>query len=113
MGDAVLRRRAARVRAKVATEVGFIGPDVRFTAPLFDFSPFGLFVNTSREVKTGTIFRTGIRVGADYFRASAIVRRQSPSGFAVEFLSMTPMDRETIRRLYMRMQMTAGDTPAN
>ena len=30
----------------------------------------------------------GIRVGTDYFRASAITRREFPGGFAEDFLSM-------------------------
>jgi len=80
----------------------------KFTAPLLDFSPFGLSVKTSREVKTGAIFRLGIRVGADYFRAAAIVRATIPDGFAVEFLSMTTIDREVMRRLYPRPKMAAA-----
>jgi len=70
-----------------------------------EFSPFGLSVQSSREVTTGTIFKLGIRVGTDYFRAAGIVRAIIPSGFAVEFLSMTAMDRQTMRRLYLRLQM--------
>ena len=100
-------RRATRFRAKVATQVGFIGSGEEFTAPLHEFSPFGLSVETSREVATGTIFRMGIQVGTDYFRAAAIVRAQIPGGFAVEFLSMTAMDRELMRRLYLRLQIAA------
>jgi hypothetical protein len=80
---------------------------VKFSAPLLDFSPFGLSVKTSREVTTGTIFRLAIQLGADYFRAAAIVRAQIPGGFAVEFLSMTAMDRELMRRLYLRLQIAA------
>ena len=102
-------RRATRVRAKVATQVGCIGTDVKFTAPLIEFSPFGLSVKTSREVAIGTIFRLGIKVGADYFRAAAIVRAKIPGGFGVEFLSMTVVDQEMMRRLYLRLQMTARD----
>jgi len=49
----------------------------------------------------------GIQVGTDYFRAAAIVRAQIPGGFAVEFLSMTAMDRELMRRLYLRLQIAA------
>jgi hypothetical protein len=79
----------------------------KFTAPLLDFSPFGLSVRTSREVATGAIFRLGIRVGGDYFRAAAIVRARIPDGFAVEFLSMTTIDREVMRRLYLRLKMAA------
>jgi hypothetical protein len=93
----------------VATQVGFIGTDVKFTAPLIEFSPFGLSVKTSREVAIGTIFRLGIKVGADYFRAAAIVRAKIPGGFGVEFLSMTVVDQEMMRRLYLRLQMTARD----
>jgi hypothetical protein len=90
-----------------ATQVGFVGTDMKFTAPLLEFSPFGLSVKTSREVATGMIFRVGIQVDADYFRAAAIVRAKFPDGFAVEFLSMTPIDREVMRRLYLRLKMTA------
>ncbi len=49
----------------------------------------------------------GIQVGADYFRAAAVVRAKFPDGFAVEFLSMTAIDREMMRRLYLRLQMAA------
>jgi hypothetical protein len=87
--------------------VSFVGPNVKFTAPLLDFSPFGLSVKTSREVTLGTIFRLGIQVGADYFRAAAVVRATIPGGFAVEFLSMTPIDREMMRRVYLRQQIAA------
>jgi len=109
-------RRATRFRAKTIAQVGFVGGDVTFTAPLLDFSPFGLSVKTSREVTVGTIFRLAIKVGADRFRAAAIVRAKIPDGLAVEFLSMTPVDRETMRRLYLRLQMAAraGDaTPSS
>lgn len=100
-------RRATRVRANAATQVSFVGADVKFTAPLLDFSPFGLSVKTSREITAGTIFRLGIQIGADYFRAAAIVRAKIPDGLAVEFLSMTAMDREMMRRLYLRLQIAA------
>jgi hypothetical protein len=89
--------------------VGFIGVEQKFTAPLLDFSPFGLAVKTTREIKNGTIFRLGAKVGADYFRASAITRRQFPGGFAVEFLSMGAIDRETMRRFYLRLQIAARE----
>jgi hypothetical protein len=108
-GHRVATRRATRVRAKAATHVGFIGTDAKFTAPLLELSPFGLSVQTSREVTIGTIFRVGIKVGADYFRAAAIVRARFPGGFALEFLSMTAIDREMMRRLYLRLQMAARD----
>ena len=91
---------------KSASHVGFVGTDVKFAAPLLDFSPFGLSVTTSQEVTLGMVFRLGIKVDADFFRAAAIVRARFPGGFAVEFLSMTPMDRELMRRLYLRLQMT-------
>ena len=55
------------------------------------------------------IFKVGIQVGTDYFRASAICRAQFPGGFAVEFLSMSPLDREMVRRLYLRLKMAARD----
>ncbi len=87
--------------------MGFVGTDVKFTAPLVDFSPFGLSVKTAHEVTTGTILRLGIKVGADYFRAAAAVRTKIPGGFAVEFLSMTAIDREMMRRLYLRLQIAA------
>jgi len=89
--------------------VDFGRTDVKFTAPLLDFSPFGLSVVTLRMVPTGTIFRLGIRFGSDYFRAAAIVRANIPGGFAVEFLSMTSVDREMMRRLYLRLQIAARD----
>jgi hypothetical protein len=104
-------RRAVRVRPDVPTEVAFVGTDERFGAPLVAFSPFGLSVQTSRAVNKGTIYRLGIRVGADYFRAAAAVRARIPGGFAVEFLSMTPPDRETLRRLYLRLQLAARNAP--
>ena len=102
-------RRATRVRAKSVIDVGFVGTDDKFIAPLIDLSPFGLSVKTSREVKTGTIFKLGVRSGNDCFRAAAIVRALIPSGFAVEFLSMNPIDRDLMRRHYARMRMAGGD----
>jgi hypothetical protein len=89
-----------------------MGADDRFTAPLREFTPFGLSVTSQREFKVGTIFRLGIKMDADYFRAAAIVRAQFPGGFAVEFLSMTAMDRELLRRLYQRVQMAAREPGA-
>jgi len=56
----------------------------------------------------GTIFRLGVRVGTDYFRAAGVVRRILPNGFAVEFLTMTALDRPVMRRLYLRLQMAAA-----
>ena len=102
-------RRAARVRAKAVIDVGFVGTDDKFIAPLIDLSPFGLSVKSSREVKTGTIFKLGVKSGNDCFRAAAVVRALIPGGFAVEFLSMNPIDREMMRRHYARMQMAARD----
>ncbi len=100
-------RRAVRVRAIAATQVGFVGTNVKFTAPLCELSPFGLSVKSSRDFATGTIFRLGVQVGADCFRAAAVVRAKIPDGFAVEFLSMTPIDQEMMRRLYLRLQIAA------
>jgi len=105
----VATRRATRVRSKACLQVDFGKTDVGFAAPLLDFSPFGLSVKTLREVATGTIFRLGIRVGSDYFRAAAIVRAKIPEGFAVEFLSMTAVDREMMRRLYLRLKIAARE----
>ncbi|MFZ0960426.1 MAG: PilZ domain-containing protein [Terriglobia bacterium] len=102
-------RRATRVRAKATIDVGFVGGDDKFTASLLDLSPFGLSVKTSREVKAGTIFKLGVRSGTDCFRAAAIVRALIPGGFAVEFLSMNPTDRELMRRDYARLQMAARE----
>jgi hypothetical protein len=91
-------------------QVGFVGTEQKFTAPLLDLSPFGLSVKTSREVKVGTVFRLGMQVGPDFFRAAAITRVKFPGGFAVEFLSMSPIDRDIMNRLYLRLQMAARDT---
>jgi len=55
----------------------------------------------------GAIFKLVIAVGADYFRAASIVRAKIPGGFAMEFLSMTAVDRQVMRRLYLRMQIAA------
>ena len=52
----------------------------------------------------GTVFRLGIQAGSEYIRAAAVVRAKLPNGFAVEFLSMNSIDRETLRRLYLRLQ---------
>jgi len=102
-------RRAARVRAQTPIDVGFVGTDERFTAPLHEISPFGLSVKSAREVKTGTIFKLRVRAGNEVFRAAAIVRALIPGGFGVEFLSMNPPDRELMRRQYARLQMAARD----
>jgi PilZ domain len=103
-------RRATRVPAHAVTQVGFVGPDQKFTSPLLDFSPFGLSVETAREVKKGAIFRLGIQVGTDYFRAAAISHAQIPDRLAVEFLAMSPIDREMVRHLYLRLQIAARGT---
>jgi len=92
--------------------VGFVGTDERFAAPLADFSPFGLSVRTTRKVKIGTVFRLGIKIGTEYFRAAAVVRSQFPDGFAVEFLSMNNADRELLHRSYQRLQMAARTAKA-
>jgi len=105
----VATRRATRVRPPTATQVDFVGTDSKFTARLVDFSRFGLSVKTSREVPIGSIFRLAIQVGADYFRAAAAVRAKIPGGFAAEFLSMTAIDREMMRRLYLRLQIASRD----
>lgn len=102
-------RRATRVRSKAVVKVDFVGSAEKFVAPLVDFSPFGLSVKSSREIAIGTIFKMGVAVGADYFRAASIVRAKIPGGFAVEFLSMTSIDRETMRRLYLRLQIAARE----
>ena len=102
-------RRATRVRAKAVINVGFVGANDSFTAPLIDLSPFGLSVKSGREIKTGAIFKVGVKSGNDYFRAAAVVRALIPGGFAVEFLSMNPVDREVMRRHYARMQMAARE----
>lgn len=109
MGHKVATRRAVRLRPQAATQVGFVGTEAKFTGRLLDFSPFGLSVNSSREVAMGSVFRLGIQVGADYFRAAAIVRAIIPGGFAAEFVSMTAIDREMMRRLYLRLQIAARD----
>jgi hypothetical protein len=87
--------------------VGFVGIQSKFTARLHEFSLFGLSVKTSQEVAVGAIFRLGIKVDADYFRAAGVVRSKTADGFAVEFLSMTAIDRQLMRRLYLRMQTAA------
>jgi len=106
------RRRAERVRSKNTIQAGFAAGDERFAANLADFSPFGLSVKTPHDVKPGTIYRLGIQVDTDYFRAAAVVRAKFPDGFAVEFLSMSPTDREVLRRLYLRVQR-ASQLPSN
>jgi hypothetical protein len=87
--------------------VGFKETDDSFTAPRRDFSLFGLSVTTERECKVGTILHLGIKMEADYFRAAAVVRQPFPGGFAVEFLSITAMDRELMGRLFQRLHMAA------
>ena len=105
-------RRAARVQAPTILDVGFLGAGEAFVAPLVNFSPFGLSVKTTRAVKVGTVFRLGFKTGSDYFRAAVVVRSQFPAGFAVEFVSMSGMDRELLRRSYQRFQMAARNASA-
>ena len=100
-------RRATRLRPPAETQVAFIGTSTKFTAPLLEISPYGLSVKSSREVGIGTIFKLVIAVGSEYFRAAAIVRTNIPSGFAMEFLSMTAMDRQVMRRLYLKLEIAA------
>jgi hypothetical protein len=87
--------------------VALDGTSAKFTATLLEISPFGLSVKSSHEVEMGAIFKLVIEVGADYFRAASVVRAKIPGGFAMEFLSMTPIDRQVMRRLYLRLQMAA------
>jgi hypothetical protein len=103
-------RRATRLRPSGETQVALVGTSSKFTAPLLEISPFGLSVKSSREVEMGAIFKLVIAVGADYFRAASIVRAKIPGGFAMEFLSMTAIDRQVMRRLYLRLQMAARPT---
>jgi len=98
------QRRAERVRFQTAMPVGFVGGNEHFVASLSEFSPFGLSVKTPQSVTPGAVVRLGIKVDADYFRAAAVVRARFSDGFAVEFLSMTSMDRELLRRIYLRLQ---------
>lgn len=100
-------RRAARLRPPAETQVAFIGTSSKFTAPLLEISPYGLSVKSTREVEIGTIFKLVISVGSEYFRAAAIVRTAIPGGFAMEFLSMTAIDRQVMRRLYLKLQIAA------
>ena len=79
----------------------------KFTASLREISPFGLSVKCSKRVEVGAILRLAIAVGGDYFRAAAIVRASTSDGFAMEFLSMTTIDRQTMRRLYLRLEMAS------
>jgi len=100
-------RRATRLRPTEGTQVALSGTSSKFTGSLLEISPYGLSIKSSQEAKIGTIFRLVIAVGADYFRAAAIVRTNIPGGFAMEFLSMTAIDRQVMRRLYLRLQMAA------
>jgi hypothetical protein len=100
-------RRAIRLRPAADTQVALIGTSSKFIGSLLEISPFGLSVKSSQKVEIGTIFRLVIGVGADYFRAAAIVRTSIPGGFAMEFLSMTAIDRQMMRRLYLRLQVAA------
>jgi hypothetical protein len=107
------RRRAVRALPHTPIEVGFVSTDGSFTAPLREFSPFGLSVGKPQPgVKIGRILRLAMRVDADCFRAAAIVRVCLPGGFAVEFLSMTPWDRELMHRLYRRLLRAVCEPPA-
>jgi hypothetical protein len=87
--------------------VALSGTSSKFTGSLLEISPFGLSVKSPQKVEVGTILRLAIAVGGDYFRAAAIVRATLPHGFAMEFLSMTTIDRQTMRRLYLRLEMAA------
>ena len=100
-------RRATRLRPPADTQVALVGPSSKFTASLIEISPYGLSVKSSREVEIGTIFKLVIAVGADYLRAAAIVRTTIPGGFAMEFLSMTAIDRQVMRRLYLKLEIAA------
>lgn len=100
-------RRATRLRPSGETQVALVGTTSKFTAPLLEISPFGLSVKSSHEVEMGAVFKLVIAVGADYFRAASVVRAKIPGGFAMEFLSMTAIDRQVMRRLYLRMQIAA------
>ncbi len=100
-------RRATRLRPPSETPVALSGTSSKFTGSLLEISPFGLSVKSPQKVEVGTILRLAIAVGGDYFRAAAIVRSTLPYGFAMEFLSMTTIDRQTMRRLYLRLEMAA------
>ena len=101
-----IQRRAERVRFQNPVQAGFIAGEERFAGSVGDFSPFGLAVETPHTVTPGAVYRLGIKVDAEYFRAAAIVRTKSQGGFGAEFLSMSPVDRELLRRLYMSVRRT-------
>ena len=100
------QRRAERVRFQNPVQAGFMAGDERFSGSLGDFSPFGLAVKTSHDVAPGAVYRLGIKVDTEYFRAAAIVRAKSCDGFGAEFLSMSPGDRELLRRMYTGVRRT-------
>jgi hypothetical protein len=103
-------RRAARLRPPSETQVALSGTDSKFTGSLLEISPYGLSVKSSQKVEIGTVLRLAIAVGGDFIRAAAIVRTIRPDGFAMEFLSMTTMDRQTMRRLYLKLEIATRST---
>jgi hypothetical protein len=106
------QRRAERVQFQNPVQAGFMAGDERFAGSIGDFSPFGLGVKTPHRVTPGAVYRLGIKVDTGYFRAAAIVRTKSSDGFGAEFLSMSPVDRELLRRLYMSVRRALRLEPA-
>ena len=83
--------------------VGFISGEARFVGPLVALRKDGLIMECQELLVPGTIGRLGIPVGADLFRAVAMVRcRIAHLGLHFRFIRMSSYDRMLLRRLIQK-----------
>lgn len=84
----------------------FIGADVQLAGEIVDISLTGVLVRCPSDLRPGTVGKLGFELGHDTFRASASVRRVVPGvGLAFKFLNMTPIDRQALHKLVMRLSL--------
>ena len=95
-----------RHRATTAIPAVFIGAKGQLAGEIVDISLNGVLVRCSGHLEPGTVGKLGFASGNDTFRASASVRRVVPGvGLAFKFLNMTPVDRQTLHKLVLRLSL--------
>jgi|SRR5258708_35055813 c-di-GMP-binding flagellar brake protein YcgR len=102
-------RRSKRVKAARQVTVSFAAAEVHFTGELIDISATGVLVRSPRDLELATAGKLEIDMGADTFRAAAVVRRYvADIGVAFQFTEMSAHDRELLHRLLLRLGQAAG-----
>lgn len=101
-------RRAKRLRSTQEITVAFQGPTDTFSAELVDISRTGILLRCPQDLELGSMGRIAISLGPETFRSVAAVRRRNPSvGLALEFIQMSPHDRDVLHRLLLQVEHLA------